>query len=267
MAGPTGGVPAPSQHRATVDLHDRQAVDFTRMYELFDDDPYANIFTYKRLMLLEECDRLLEGVTTGRLLDVGCGTGPLLTRYQRSGRATFGCDPSAAMLAQAARRPGATRLAAADGRRLPFADGTFDVVLAVEVVRWLPPASERRLLAEARRVLRPGGLVVLTYAPRVNGVLWEGWSQAVHLARSGRRSPVRQYSRTMSGVRTVLAEAGFDDISVAARFHGPFAFVQRLTPGHTAGLLRRWEPYDRRLAARGIAGSMANVYIASARAR
>ncbi|MEV5737543.1 class I SAM-dependent methyltransferase [Streptomyces sp. NPDC003388] len=100
----------------------------------------------------------------GRLLDVACGTG-LVTRRLAAARPALrvtGADLAAAMARRAARRlPGA--VLRADGRRLPFADASFDAVTGVWLLHLLPgPAEVRAVVAECARVLRPGGVYVTT---------------------------------------------------------------------------------------------------------
>lgn len=102
-------------------------------------------------------DWLAEAVPAGReVLDLACGNGPLATRL-RPGR-WLGLDASGAELAVAARR-GLTRLARADASRLPLPDASVDVV-ACSMALMLVPLGPA--LAEVRRVLRPGGLLVAT---------------------------------------------------------------------------------------------------------
>jgi SAM-dependent methyltransferase len=102
-----------------------------------------------------------------RLLDVGCGTGALVeTAVARLGVKAWGVDASEPMLAKARERRvrgAAFKLAQADD--LPFREGWFDAVTMRLVVHAL---GERRTgaLAEARRVLAPGGrLFIWTFAP------------------------------------------------------------------------------------------------------
>jgi SAM-dependent methyltransferase len=55
------------------------------------------------------------------------------------------------------------RLVQTDGRTLPFLDGSFDLVLLFTVLTCVPDDEEqRKLLAEVRRVLRPGGLIYIS---------------------------------------------------------------------------------------------------------
>ena len=99
-----------------------------------------------------------------RLLDVATGTGGLLrelARLDARPAEVAGIDRRAAALAVAAERlPAGWRLTAGDARRLPFADGRFDVVTACYLLHLLDPVDRRKVLAGIARVLRPGGRVV-----------------------------------------------------------------------------------------------------------
>jgi len=97
----------------------------------------------------------------GALLDVGCGTGAPLARViaDFAPRLAVGVDRSVAHLARAAAVAPVVR---ADGGHLPFASATFDAVMMRFVLRHAP--SPRALLAEAARVLRPGGRLVVVDA-------------------------------------------------------------------------------------------------------
>lgn len=94
------------------------------------------------------------------VLDVGCGTGDLAFDCAAQGaRAVIGVDFAEPMLeiarAKARERQGRVSFAAADATRLPLADASVDVWCAAFVLRNIPDLDAA--LAEARRVLRPGG--------------------------------------------------------------------------------------------------------------
>jgi len=94
-----------------------------------------------------------------RVLDLGCGKGRFAVRLAEAGAQVVGLDVSGAMLSQA---PGGTfGRVLGSARRLPFAAAAFDAVVAVEVFEHLPAVAVVTVLAEARRVLRPGGLVAV----------------------------------------------------------------------------------------------------------
>ncbi len=90
-----------------------------------------------------------------RVLDLGCGKGRFAGHLKDAGAEVFGLDLSAAMLAGAIGLPRVR----ASARRLPFADGTFDAVVAVEVLEHVGAVDA--VLVEARRVLKPGGRLAI----------------------------------------------------------------------------------------------------------
>jgi ubiquinone/menaquinone biosynthesis C-methylase UbiE len=106
-----------------------------------------------------------------RLLDVATGTGALLrelTRRDVQPVLTFGIDRSRWMLTGAARLPHPWMLAVGDARALPLPNGSFDVVTVCYLLHLLAVQDRLRVLQEIRRVVRPGGRVVVVTvdAPR-----------------------------------------------------------------------------------------------------
>jgi SAM-dependent methyltransferase len=107
-----------------------------------------------------------------RVLDLGCGGGRHAFELYRRGASLVAFDRdhgelrqvsamTAAMLeAGEARPPACAAAAAGDATAMPFADGTFDKVIAAEVLEHIP--ADHRALAEIARVLKPGGLVAVT---------------------------------------------------------------------------------------------------------
>ena len=105
----------------------------------------------------------LAGDVSGRrVLDAGCGSGPLSAALRARGAVVTGVDASAAMVDLARKRLGEDAdLHVADlAAPLPFADGAFDDVVASLVLHYLEDWSGP--LAELRRVLRPGGRLLVS---------------------------------------------------------------------------------------------------------
>ncbi len=99
-----------------------------------------------------------------RILDAGCGTGNLILRLRERwpGLACWGADLSGEMLRVAKGKLAgrAPPLIQADAERLPFPGASFDIVTSCNALHYCPRPA--RALAEFRRVLRPGGRLVLT---------------------------------------------------------------------------------------------------------
>jgi SAM-dependent methyltransferase len=149
-----------------------------------------------------------------RILDLGCGKGPYVGALERRGYTAMGIDPDPAQLAVARRhvtRSG--RLAAASGERLPFRDAAFDRVVSVCVLEHTD--DDRRVLAEVRRVLKPGGVFALS----VDSV--EGFDEEFRASHARRFRCNRLYTR--DDIRRKLVEAGFEVGHVRALFSGGIA--------------------------------------------
>jgi ubiquinone/menaquinone biosynthesis C-methylase UbiE len=111
------------------------------------------------------------------VLDMGCGTGSVAIAASRQvgeHGTVFGVDASLQMLARAERK--AVRACArivlrhAPVQALPFPDARFDVVLSTVMLHHLPRSARGQCLAEARRVLRPGGrLLVIEFGRPARG--------------------------------------------------------------------------------------------------
>jgi 2-polyprenyl-3-methyl-5-hydroxy-6-metoxy-1,4-benzoquinol methylase len=163
-----------------------------------------------------------EVTSQDRVLDLGCGQGDLTAELQRMGATAMGVEVAQAAIDRArTHHPGLTfALAPIDGE-LPLGDGVFDVIWASEVIEHV--ADTARWLSEVRRVLTPGGRLLLTTPNHGR----------VRLALGG----IQQFSEPLgdhlhlysrSSLAGVLDEFGFDDVTVR-RIGGPPLLRRLLT--------------------------------------
>ncbi len=144
------------------------------------------------------------GEARGQVLDAGCGTGGLIRRLSARHPAWewtgVDADPTALRLA---RDRTAAPLVEASVTALPFAEGAFDAVVSADVLCNLD--DDVAALREMRRVLRPGGLLVIN-VPACRW-LWSYHDEAVHSRR--------RYERAQ--LRDALRAGGFEQLRVTYR--------------------------------------------------
>jgi ubiquinone/menaquinone biosynthesis C-methylase UbiE len=139
-------------------------------HDLYHAQLYGNIF--ERVFHSNRIATLLRLVTQElalpnhtKMLDIGCNTGPMVIPLLRQGYDIVGIDISVDDVQQAERyldemRLPSSRLAVADGTRLPFRDQSYDVILLVDILEHTD--MPERIVAETKRLLRPGGLAIAT---------------------------------------------------------------------------------------------------------
>jgi SAM-dependent methyltransferase len=163
----------------------------------------------------------LAGDVAGRrILDAGCGSGPLFAALRDRGAIVTGIDKSAAMLELARRRLGddADLQVAELGSPLPFPDKTFDDVTASLVLHYLQDWGPA--LAELRRVLKPGGRLLVSVNHPFAENLWhrEAGHQPDYFATytyicewtaGGQRALLRFWTRPLHAMTDAFTAAGF----------------------------------------------------------
>lgn len=95
------------------------------------------------------------------VLDAGCGPGRDLAAFRQAGCRVVGIDLSAGMLAEARRRVPGAILAQMDLRTLAFAEESFDGIWAMASLLHVPKDEATGVLVDFRRLVRPGGLLLL----------------------------------------------------------------------------------------------------------
>jgi ubiquinone/menaquinone biosynthesis C-methylase UbiE len=197
--------------------------------------------TYSREYFLTECDGHVEfqqgrlparlqaalsfaGELKGkRVLDVGCGRGEVVLYCLGQGAEAYGVDYSADALLLARQGAGDEpgHYQRADARHLPFQNESFDVALMLDIVEHLYPADLAASLVDVRRVLKPGGVLIVHTMPNLwyyrFGYPLFRWVQRLrgkNLPRDPRArwqfvSTVHVNEQTPLTLRRALREAGF----------------------------------------------------------
>lgn len=171
-------------------------------------------------MLTFDFERLRLG-PQALVLDLGCGTGRHSREAKRRGARVVGCD----LDLMAARATAETALTlAADGRALPFRDSTFDSVIVSEVLEHV--ADDRQVVAEAWRVLRPGGLLAASVPSWLPEQICWALSDQYHLVPGGH---LRIYRPGQLEGR--LRDGGFhlEGSHRAHALHAPYWWLRCLT--------------------------------------
>jgi 2-polyprenyl-3-methyl-5-hydroxy-6-metoxy-1,4-benzoquinol methylase len=153
--------------------------------------------------------RRLTGLTSGRVLEVGCGSGLFLAFLRQAGYEVAGLDPSKADVEYARERLGVEAIHG-DLETPGLATGRYDAVLMIYVLEHI--ADPHAALARVAALLRPGGWVVLglpvmdSLQARLLGPRWSAVTEA----------PRHVHIPSVAGARRLLAGAGFRDVRTAA---------------------------------------------------
>jgi ubiquinone/menaquinone biosynthesis C-methylase UbiE len=251
---------ARSIQEQAIDVHSKRAGAFAANYDELTADPYKDCFTYSRKRLAVLLDKYLPAEGRGKkLLDVGCGPGIYMGDLRSRGYDVSGVDGSDEMLALA--RENNPGVDARKGRveAIPFDSASFDVVLCIEVLRYLPDA--RRCIQEMGRVTKPGGSCIATAMPLFNSNGYWMVNQIVSRVPVGKLVPLKQFFTTSWGLKKDFVDAGFKDISIHGVYTGPVNWVNRLLPSRVGGFLRAWEPVDAKISDLPGARELANMFL------
>jgi ubiquinone/menaquinone biosynthesis C-methylase UbiE len=154
-----------------------------------------------------------EQARSGRLLEVACGAGSGLGFVQQHARQVVGLDYTEAVLRLAQAHYGARiPLVRGDAQTIPFAAAAFDLILCFEAIYYLP--DYRRFLTESRRVLAPGGTLLLCQSN-------PDWPDFVP-------GPLTTHYPSAPELASALAQAGFHNIQLFGALPTTSATPQQL---------------------------------------
>jgi ubiquinone/menaquinone biosynthesis C-methylase UbiE len=149
-----------------------------------------------------------------RILDIGCGEGYFAAALARAGAEVVAVDVAEEPLRRArARHPSLDVRLVQPEAPLPFEDASFDVVWAGETIEHVADTSQ--WLSQVRRVLRSGGLLLLSTPD--HGPLWRMWLALRRKAFEAHFDPRSDHLRfyTRGVLEELLADFGFEDVVVA----------------------------------------------------
>ncbi|MEX2196953.1 MAG: methyltransferase domain-containing protein [Thermoleophilaceae bacterium] len=207
----------------------KPALRFPALTALF--DPVVAVTTRERSFKARVLERA--ALAPGEeVLDMGCGTGTLALAAlaaEPAARVT-GLDADPEVLARARRKAAGARveldLDEGFSTELPYDDGRFDAVLSTLFFHHLEDVDKRRTAAEALRVLRPGGRLVV-------GDLGRSQDPLMRVAVLGTVQLLDGFATTSASVAgklpAMLAEAGLAEVRVTDRLRTPTGTIEVIT--------------------------------------
>ena len=233
--------------QVAIEHHHRVAGRFEAEYAALEKSRFSSAFTYGRAKIDKMVDELFSSLPKGAaILDVGCGTGEHLKRALGHGLKAAGVEPAPAMLGVARRDVPQARLEDGVATRLPFGDGEFDAVIMIEVLRYLDLPDIELALREARRVLRPGGKILVTLVNRWSLDGFYLHQRARQLFKRSSFNPTNPFClfHTPASAKRLLERTGFTNVRTEGRLLGPIRMAYKVNDGLGRTLARVIEPFD-----------------------
>lgn len=225
----------PTVPEQSVEAVENDYDTFAEAYAAENETSLNNAY-YTRPAILE----LAGDVAGRRILDAGCGSGPIFADLRDRGAIMTGFDSSAKMVELARKRlgPDAALRVADLGEPLPYPDGAFDDVISALVLHYLEDWSAP--LAEIRRVLKPGGRLILAVNhpfifkllyPEADYFATVKWSEEYTF--NGEKAVLTFWHRPLHAMSDAFAAAGFRTTVISEPYPAPGA--RELFPDELAG--------------------------------
>lgn len=173
---------------------------------------FDNVMFPLELAFLRSMRRRIIPHMSGRVLEIGVGTGVNLSLYNKTVQVT-GLDNNLEYLGVAANRSSRAHLIQGDSAQLPFTDGSFDQAAGTLVMCSLPEPD--LALRELKRVLVPGGwLILLEHVRGESGLMrsltdrlagrWYRFTQSCHIDRETENLVARSGFRIVTAPRAIM---------------------------------------------------------------
>jgi ubiquinone/menaquinone biosynthesis C-methylase UbiE len=196
---------------------------FTRLY-----DPVVALTMREQTFRERLRAQVLDGLPAGApVTDVGCGTGTLAIALAAAGAAVTAVDGDPEVLALARAKPGADAVQWRKGSAaaLPLLGASADRVVMSLLLHHLGAQAKRAALAEAVRVLRPGGRLHVADWGRPRGAFPRLGAWA--LQRIDEAESLREHLH--GRLPAVIAEAGFADVTLHGRMRTAWGSLELLS--------------------------------------
>lgn len=235
----------------TVTEFGRMASQFDSKYETMAENYFSSAFAYGRKKLDDLLFEMLEDLPKGsEILDIGCGTGEQVNSCRKLGFNVTGIEPSSEMREIAQRRnPG---IPISDGTilKLPFEDNTFDVVLAIEVLRYFRRTDIQQAYCEMVRVLKPHGKMFFTMVNRFALDGFYAYSKLRQLYSHFIRHSDALFNEfvTPRSVRHDLSNLNISEIEIYGRLFAPLRIIYKISESLAEQVARFLESFDNEMA-------------------
>ena len=175
----------------------------------------------------------LSAESRGKVLEVGCGEGLLLTRLAKTypGLDIFGIDSNPAQIERARRKLeknhlNNVRVCLQDAENISFADESFDRVICVNFFyNMASEESVRRVLKSMNRVCKKGGRMIFDFRNALNPLLWLKYRFAVYYDKTTRGLPLKTYRP--EHVKSILKDSG---LTIKRSMFMGLPILKRLAP-------------------------------------
>ena len=223
-------------HTSAAELRFSDARAARKWAEMYDSDTDS----LQEASFRARCDAAVKYVlgvlpTGGRVLDLGCGSAPVLSQLRQHGVACTGLEYSEDMLRHAKARLQSMQLDVGDlhrgdCRETPFDAASFDVVVCLGVISYVEDYAV--VLREIKRLLKPGGYALISFRNRFNRILWDpavGLKTLAQAATGRLRPEPYKIGRFMDfrEFRQKMDDAGFEFRHFVGIGLGPVRFNRR----------------------------------------
>lgn len=167
------------------------------------------------------------------VLDIGCGGGALSSTLSRHGHAVTGIDPDGDAIARAREGVPDARFEQATAEALPFADASLDAAVFLNALHHVPVPLMRQALSEVRRVLRPGGTLIVV-EPLAEGSFFEVMRPVEDETDIRREALAALRADIAAGNWTELSEQRYDRFTDFASVDGFIDYLVAVDPARRA---------------------------------